>query len=69
MDGQTSRDNNLGMWSTGPNDGGTGSDSGPDYTDDMSGSSVPLLPSTSTFLSLLIALSCLLFYKIPLTLL
>ncbi|XP_050243219.1 probable pectate lyase 12 [Quercus robur] len=59
------RDNNLGMWSTGPNGGGTGLDSGPDYTDDWSGSSGPLLPSTSTFLSLLIALSCLLFYKIP----
>jgi len=55
----------LGMWSTGPNGGGTGLDSGPDYTDDWSGSSGPLLPSTSTFLSLLIALSCLLFYKIP----
>lgn len=30
------RDNNLGMWTTGPNGGAFGLGSGPDYTDDMS---------------------------------
>ncbi|KAE8099689.1 hypothetical protein FH972_017646 [Carpinus fangiana] len=61
------RDNNLGMWSTGPNGGVPGLGSGPDYTDDMSGSSLPLSPSTFSILSLLIAFSCLLFYKTLMT--
>ncbi|CAL9026669.1 unnamed protein product [Prunus brigantina] len=64
------RDNNLGKWSSGSNGDGNGLGSGPDYTDDMSGSSSrnnPLpLSSTSTLFSFLISLSCLLFlYIIP----
>ncbi|XP_041028768.1 probable pectate lyase 12 [Juglans microcarpa x Juglans regia] len=61
------RDNNLGKWTTGGNDGGLGLESEPDYMDYMSGSSVSLMsPTTSTLISLLIAFSCLLFYKTPL---
>ncbi|KAG6639808.1 probable pectate lyase 12 [Carya illinoinensis] len=61
------RDNNLGKWTTGGNEGGIGLETEPDYMDYMSGSSVSLMsPSTSTLVSLLIAFSCLLFYKTPL---
>ncbi|CAN6580977.1 hypothetical protein ACFX13_033117 [Malus domestica] len=61
------RDNNLGKWSS---DGdGNGLGSGPDYTDDMSGSSsilLPPLPSTCTVFSFFISLSFLLvLYVIP----
>ncbi|TKY52984.1 pectate lyase 12 [Spatholobus suberectus] len=45
------RDNNLGMWTRGPNEGGVYiSDFGPEYTDDMSRSAVPLLPSRTLIL-------------------
>ncbi|KAG7960364.1 hypothetical protein I3843_10G119700 [Carya illinoinensis] len=61
------RDNNLGKWTTGGNEGGIGLETEPDYMDYMSGSTVSLMsPSTSTLVSLLIAFSCLLFYKTPL---
>ncbi|KAK9921010.1 hypothetical protein M0R45_029542 [Rubus argutus] len=61
------RDNNLGKWNTGSNQG---FDSGPDYEDEMSGSTTtfPMQPlsSTSTLLTFLISFSCLLFlYIIP----
>jgi pectate lyase len=41
-----SRNNNLGMWSTGSNGGkeGLGSGEGDDYLDDYSGSSISLPP-------------------------
>ena len=60
-----SRDNNLGMWSTGPNGGTSGLGSGPDYTDDMSGSNIHMSPNSSAsilFFSLLLSLSSLLFW-------
>ncbi|KAM5559707.1 putative pectate lyase 12 [Rosa sericea] len=53
------RDNNLGKWNTGPNEG---FDSGPDYEDEMSGSSMnmPMQPlsSTSILFTFLISFSC-----------
>lgn len=63
------RDNNLGMWTRGPNDGAVYfSDTGPEYTDDMSRSTVPLPPSpTFTLLSAFLAFFCLLFHTITLT--
>ncbi|PON49017.1 Pectate lyase [Parasponia andersonii] len=58
------RDNNVGMWSTGPNGGRSGLGSGPDYTDDMSGSSISTLRSSAfiLFCSLILSLSSLLFW-------
>ncbi|KAJ7976896.1 Pectate lyase [Quillaja saponaria] len=65
------RDNNLGKWDTGPNGGGgTGFDSGPDYTDDMAWSRRLLPPSAAfTFFSILFAMSYFLTCNIPLTIL
>ncbi|KAF4370972.1 hypothetical protein F8388_002865 [Cannabis sativa] len=65
--GVGSRDNNVGMWSTGPNGGTSGLGSGPDYTDEMSGNgsrSVPVSTSSAfiLFFSLLLSLSTLLFW-------
>jgi len=60
------RDNNLGMWIRGPNDGTVYfSDSGPEYTDEMSRSTMPLLPSR--ILILVSALLCLLGHTTTLT--
>ncbi|KAF7818669.1 putative pectate lyase 12 [Senna tora] len=66
-----SRDNNLGMWSRGPNDdGGEVSESGQEYTDEMSGST-RLQPHSSTVTLILscIALLCFLMlsHNLPLT--
>ena len=49
------RDNNLGKWDAGPNGGtpGFGLGFGPDYTDEMSGKFIVILPSFAlTLLSL-----------------
>lgn len=66
-----SRDNNLGMWTRGPNDGGvyiSNSNLGPEYTDDMSLSTMPLPPSIIlTLASVFVTLLCLLAHAIPLT--
>ncbi|XP_050379509.1 probable pectate lyase 12 [Argentina anserina] len=60
------RDNNLGKWNTGPNQG---FDSGLDYEDEMSGSSTNMprqpLSSTSSLFYFLVPFSCLLFLYIP----
>lgn len=56
-----SRDNNLGMWSTGPNGGEAGLGSGYQDFDDYSGGSALLsTPSTYALFPILSALSCLL---------
>ncbi|KAK8705142.1 hypothetical protein V6N13_048750 [Hibiscus sabdariffa] len=55
------RDNDLGKWSSGASRGGTGFDSGAeddDYSDDMSGSNMPL---SYAFFSVSIAMTCFLF--------
>ncbi|KAL5538407.1 hypothetical protein UlMin_044126 [Ulmus minor] len=64
--GVGARDNNLGMWSTGPNGGTSGLGSGPDYTDDMSGRSNPPLSPSCAFaiLSFFVSLSSFLFFYI-----
>ncbi|CAI8614684.1 unnamed protein product [Vicia faba] len=50
------RDNNVGMWSRGPSSTDDGVlDSGPDYTDDMSGSALPMLSSSFTMLCFLLS--------------
>lgn len=63
------RDNNLGMWSRGPNSDGDGvSESGPDYTDDMSGSArVAVLPRPSPTFTLGLLCFLLSHTVIPLT--
>ncbi|CAJ1968885.1 unnamed protein product [Sphenostylis stenocarpa] len=63
------RDNNLGMWTRGPNDGGVYfSDNGPEYTGDMSWSAIPLPPSPIfNLLYAFLALLCLLFNTTTLT--
>lgn len=67
-----SRDNNLGMWSTGANGvggGGAGEDSGYYYLDDYSGSSSPLLPpSTYGLFTIFIAMFCLISFHIMIAL-
>lgn len=62
------RDNNLGMWTRGPKDGGGYiSEYGVEYTDDMSRSTMPLPPSkTMTVVSAFVALLCLLSHTTPL---
>ncbi|KAK7392494.1 hypothetical protein VNO78_20934 [Psophocarpus tetragonolobus] len=52
------RDNNLGMWTRGPNDGVYISDIGPEFTDEMSKTTMPLPPSPT--LILVFGLLCLL---------
>ncbi|XP_061360468.1 probable pectate lyase 12 [Gastrolobium bilobum] len=63
------RDNNVGMWTRGPNDGGGYiSDFGPEYTDDMSRSKMPLPPPRIlTLLFAFVAFLCLLSHTTPLT--
>lgn len=60
------RDNNLGMWSRGPNgEGDDISESGPEYTDDMSPSARVVGPPYSTLI--IVSSFILLCYRIPLT--
>ena len=63
-----SRDNNLGMWTRGPNDGGSYiSENGPEYTDEMSRTTMLLPPShTLTLVSAFVAFLCLLSHSTPL---
>ncbi|MED6156340.1 hypothetical protein PIB30_013616 [Stylosanthes scabra] len=55
------RDNNLGMWTRGPNDGGSYiSTNGPEFTDEMSKTTMLFPPShTFTFISVLLTMLCL----------
>lgn len=68
------RDNNLGMWTRGPNNGGESGDyitySGPEeYTDDMSPTTMLLSPSRAfTLATVSVTSLSLLSYVTPLTL-
>ncbi|XVE61636.1 hypothetical protein DITRI_Ditri06bG0056500 [Diplodiscus trichospermus] len=63
-----SRDNNMGRWSSGANGGDADDDSGSDddYSDEISGSNMPLSPSFSNpaLFSLFIAMASILFLDI-----